>query len=106
MVWATALYALRNRGCLRAGQSALIHSGAGSVGSAAITIALSVGATVYTTVSSQAKRDFVTNELGVPHLQVFSSRDDAFVKGLRVATGSRGVNLVLNSLAGDLMHAS
>ncbi|KAJ2999377.1 hypothetical protein NUW58_g15 [Xylaria curta] len=106
MVWTTALYALRNRGNLRAGESVLIHSGAGSVGSAAITLALSMGATVYTTVNSQAKRDFVINELGVPSSNIFSSRDDTFVKGLKDATSGRGVDLVLNSLVGDLMHES
>ena len=47
------------RGSLKAGDSVLIHSGSGGVGQAAISIALSRGCTVFTTVSSEQKRNFL-----------------------------------------------
>ncbi|KAI1809839.1 polyketide synthase [Poronia punctata] len=106
VTYTTALYALRYRGNLRSGESVLVHLGADPVGMAAITLALSMGAKVFTTVNSQAERDHVRNELGLPDAHIFSSTDSAFVQGLKGATNRRGVDLVINTLAGDLMHAS
>jgi hypothetical protein len=51
VAYCTAYYALCIRGRLRPHESILIHSGAGGVGQAAIAVALSMGCTVYTTVS-------------------------------------------------------
>lgn len=106
IAYATALYALHDRGHLRAGESILIHAGAGAFGTAAIILSMRVGATVYTTTSVQSKRDYLTNELGVPAANIFNSRDTSFVEGIKAATNGRGVDLVINSLIGDMMHAS
>lgn len=109
LAYATALYALYDRAHLRKGESVLIHAGAGGVGIAAITLAQRLGATVYTTCGpSAAKRAFLTTVLGVPEAHIFSSRGDgeAFARGLRAATpGGRGVDVVLNALVGDALHA-
>ncbi|KAF6814469.1 Polyketide synthase-nonribosomal peptide synthetase 3 [Colletotrichum sojae] len=105
-VHATVLYALRDRAQLRAGESILIHAGAGTFGIAAIAHAQRVGAVVYTTVGSAAKREFLVRELGVPSSHIFSSRDASFVADVEAATCSRGVNVVVNSLVGDLLHHS
>ncbi|KAI9154978.1 Highly reducing polyketide synthase virA [Paramyrothecium foliicola] len=102
-VYATALHALRDRAHLRAGESVLIHAGAGAFGFAAITMAQSMGAIVYTTCGSQAKRDFLTREMGFPAERIFNSRDASFVEGIKSATG-KGVDVIVNSLVGDLMH--
>lgn len=106
VAYATALFAFYDRARLRADESVLIHSGAGALGMAAITIAQRIGATVYTTVGSQAKRDFVERELGVPSSHIFNSRDESFAADVKAATKGRGVDVVLNSLTGDLMHTS
>ena len=53
------MYALIVRGRIKKGDSILIHSGTGGVGQAAINIALSKGCTVFTTVGTQEKRDFI-----------------------------------------------
>lgn len=105
-VYGTALYALRDRAALRAGESVLIHAGSGGFGIAAIIMAQRTGAVVYTTVGSQAKRDYLVHELGVPASHIFNSRDASFVQGIMAATDGRGVDVVVNSLVGDLMHAS
>ncbi|XP_075746848.1 fatty acid synthase-like isoform X2 [Rhipicephalus microplus] len=65
MVYATAYYALLVHGRMRPGESVLIHSGAGGVGQAAISIALSMGCTVLTTVGV----DLVLNSLAEDKLQ-------------------------------------
>lgn len=54
----TALGCLRDRANIRPGESVLIHSGSGAFGLAAINIAKPMGATVYTTVGSQSKREY------------------------------------------------
>jgi len=102
----TALVCLRDRAHLRPGETVLIHSGAGAFGLAAINIAQLMGATVYTTAGSQPKRDYLTKEMGVPAENIFNSRDDSFVEGIMAATGGRGIDVIINSLVGDLMHAS
>lgn len=106
LVYATALYAIDDRARLRKGESILVHAGSGGLGIAAITLAQRIGATVYTTAGSQAKRDYLTKELGVPAENIFNSRDASFVPAVLKATGGRGVDVVLNSLVGDLMHES
>lgn len=105
-VQATVLYALRDRAKLQAGESILIHGGAGAFGVAAIAYAQSIGATVYTTVGSKAKREFLTETLNVPAENIFNSRDATFVDGIKSATKGRGVDVIVNSLVGDLLHAS
>ncbi|KAM0251922.1 hypothetical protein ACHAQJ_007937 [Trichoderma viride] len=105
-VYCTALVALRDRAHLRAGESILIHSGAGAFGLAAITMAKHMGATVFATVGSQSKRDYLVNEMGVPTENIFHSRNASFMDDIMAATGGRGVNVIVNSLVGDLMHAS
>jgi NADPH:quinone reductase-like Zn-dependent oxidoreductase len=104
LAYATALYALRDRAHLRAGESVLIHSGTGAVGLAAIAIAQRLGATVYTTVGSEAKRNFLVTEYGVPHANIFHSRNRSFVTGIKSATDGRGVDVIVNALVGDMMH--
>jgi acyl transferase domain-containing protein/NADPH:quinone reductase-like Zn-dependent oxidoreductase/NADP-dependent 3-hydroxy acid dehydrogenase YdfG len=106
VVYATALYALHDRAHIRKGETVLVHAGSGGFGIAAITVAQKMGAVVYTTCGSQGKRDYLINELGVPAENIFSSRDDSFVEGIAKATNGRGVDVILNSLVGDLMHSS
>ncbi|OTB17327.1 hypothetical protein K445DRAFT_348859 [Daldinia sp. EC12] len=105
-IYGAALYAICDCARLRAGESVLIHSGAGAFGTAAINLAQRAGAIVYTTAGSKKKREFLVTCLGLPASHIFSSRDDTFEKALNTITGGRGVNVVINSLIGDLMHAS
>ncbi|CAJ2505661.1 Uu.00g130550.m01.CDS01 [Anthostomella pinea] len=106
VVYTTALYALRERAHLRAKESVLIHSGAGAFGIAAITTAQRMGATVYTTAGTEAKRSWISSNLGVPLTNIFHSRDTSFARGIKQATGGRGVDVVVNALVGDLLHAT
>ncbi|KAF4499910.1 polyketide synthase [Fusarium agapanthi] len=106
VIYPTALYALNERAHLRSGESILIHAGSGGLGIAAIILARRLGATVYTTVGSDVKRDYLINKLSVPSSHIFNSRDSTFVQGIMNATDGRGVDVVLNSLVGDFMHDS
>jgi polyketide synthase 12/myxalamid-type polyketide synthase MxaB len=99
----TAAYALEDLAALRAGERVLIHAAAGGVGLAAVQIAQRLGAEVFATAGSEAKRSML-RALGVPHAH--DSRSLAFRDEVRAATGGRGVDVVLNSLAGDFIGAS
>ena len=94
----TAWHALHGLGHIRRGESVLIHSATGGVGLAAMQIARLAGAEIYATAGSEEKRRLL-RRLGAR--QVFDSRTTAFAAGVRRATQGRGVDLVLNSLAGD-----
>ncbi|MCJ1346998.1 hypothetical protein MMC31_005218, partial [Peltigera leucophlebia] len=106
VVYATALYALQDRARVQSGETILIHSGAGGVGIAAIQIAKLAGVEVFTTVSTEAKKDFLVKTFGIDPANIFSSRDASFLPGILQATNGKGVDVVLNSLSGDLLHAS
>ena len=82
---------------LKAGDRVLIHAGAGGVGLAAIQLARAAGAEVFATASAR-KRAYLRS-LGVEH--VFDSRSTAFGQEILNATGSAGVDVVLNSLTGE-----
>jgi NADPH:quinone reductase-like Zn-dependent oxidoreductase len=61
---------------------------------------------IYATVGSEAKVNYLVENLGIPRERIFHSHDDSFLQGVLQATGGKGVDLVLNSLAGELLHAS
>ncbi len=102
-VFLTAQWALERLGGMKAGDRVLIHAGAGGVGLAAIQLAKRIGAEIFATAGSDEKRDYLRS-LGVRH--VFSSRSLEFAEQIRSVTDGRGVDLVLNSLAGEFIPAS
>ena len=106
VVYCTAYYSLFHVARLRKGESILIHSAAGGVGQAAIALAKIIGAEVYLTVSTDEKRDLLMKTYGIPSDRFFSSRNTSFASGIRRLTDGRGVDVVLNSLSGDLLKAS
>lgn len=61
---------------------------------------------VFTTVSSDEKKKFLVDKLGVKASNIFSSRDTSFLEGIFSATSGRGVDVILNSLTGDQLHAT
>jgi len=98
----TARWCLDRVARLRAGERVLIHAGAGGVGLAAIQEAKRLGALVYATAGSDAKREYLRS-VGVE--DVFDSRSTSFESSVFAATGFRGVDVVLNSLSGDKIAA-
>lgn len=65
-----------------------------------------VGAQIFTTVGTSAKVQYLMDHFKIPRNQIFSSRDGSFVDGLLRETDGRGVDVALNSLAGELLHAT
>ena len=98
VVFMTAWHALKNVARMRAGESILIQAGAGGVGMAAIQIAHHLGVDVIATAGSPIKRSLLQT-LGVKH--VIDSRRADFADAVMEVTARRGVDVVLNSLAGE-----
>ena len=65
-----------------------------------------IGADIYATVGTQEKVEYLVNTYDIPSEHIFSSRDSSFLPGLMRETGGRGVDVVLNSLSGELLHAT
>jgi NADPH:quinone reductase-like Zn-dependent oxidoreductase/acyl carrier protein len=102
VAYVTAYYALHELARVRPGERVLIHSATGGTGLAALHVCRWLGAEVLATAGTQAKRDHLRS-LGVD--AVFDSRRDTFAAELLEHTGGRGVDVVLNSLAGNAIDA-
>jgi acyl transferase domain-containing protein/NADPH:quinone reductase-like Zn-dependent oxidoreductase/acyl carrier protein len=99
----TADITLNLLGKMKAGDRVLIHSGAGGVGMAGIALARRAGAEIFATAGSPEKRA-VLKSLGVHH--VLDSRSTSFGDEVMRITHGKGVDIVLNSLAGALLDKS
>jgi acyl transferase domain-containing protein/NADPH:quinone reductase-like Zn-dependent oxidoreductase/acyl carrier protein len=97
----TVFYSLSYLARLRRGERVLIHGGAGGVGLAAIQYAQSIGCEIFASAGTAEKRDFL-RRLGVHH--VIDSRSLGFADEVRRITGGEGVDVVLNSLAGEAIQ--
>ncbi|MBX3165805.1 MAG: type I polyketide synthase [Candidatus Eremiobacteraeota bacterium] len=98
LVFVTAYYALLEVGRLKAKDTLLVHAASGGLGLAAIQLARKVGARVLATAGSPEKVHYL-HEMGVEH--VFNSRSTSFVDDVLRVTHGEGVDVVLNSLAGE-----
>ncbi|MEK7866016.1 MAG: SDR family NAD(P)-dependent oxidoreductase [Planctomycetota bacterium] len=102
-VFLTAHYAMVHLARMRHGERILIHGAAGGVGQAAVQIARRLGLEVFATAGTPEKRQLLA-EMGVAH--VMNSRTLEFADEVMEITGGRGVDAVLNSLAGDFIPKS
>lgn len=99
----TAYYTLEHLGKIRSGDRVLIHAAAGGVGQAAVQLAQRAGAEIFATAGSEEKREYLRS-MGVQH--VMDSRSLDFADQIMQITDGKGVNLVLNSLAGEFIPKS
>ncbi|MFG2093245.1 SDR family NAD(P)-dependent oxidoreductase [Streptomyces sp. NPDC048612] len=104
VVFLTAYYALVELGGLQVGESVLVHAGAGGVGMAAVQLARHLGAEVFATASPG--KWGALRALGLDEAHIASSRDLDFEEAFLAASGGRGVDVVLDSLAGEFVDAS
>ncbi|PWY84328.1 polyketide synthase [Aspergillus eucalypticola CBS 122712] len=104
VTYSTAYYGLMELAKMEVGESILIHAAAGGVGQAAIQLAQLTGAEIYATVGSEEKKQMLINRYCIPASHIFYSRNTEFGPCIREATNGRGVDVVLNSLAGDFLR--
>jgi NADPH:quinone reductase-like Zn-dependent oxidoreductase len=105
-VYATVIHGLLDLARIEKGQTVLIHSGCGGVGIAAIHICRMVGASIFATVGTDDKVDYLVRTFDIPRSHIFNSRSSSFLPDVMRETDGRGVDVVLNSLSGELLHAS
>ena len=94
---------LYDRAELQAGETVLIHAAAGGAGSAAIQLAKHVGAKVFATVGSDAKRQLCI-DLGADVVINYTTED--FAKIVLAETGGRGVDVVFDNVGEAVLDAS
>ena len=99
----TAQYLTTSTFALREGHRALVHAGAGGVGSLLVQFAKQAGATVYATASTPEKQDWV-RALGAD--AVIAYRDKDFVEAVRELTQGAGVDVVYDSVGAPTWHGS
>ncbi len=100
----TAYHALVELADLRPGQAILIHAATGGVGMAAVQLAQLLGAEVFGTASPGKWATLIGQ--GVPETHIANSRTLDFESRILAATGGLGVDVVLDSLAGEFVDAS
>ena len=93
-VWAN----LFQIGGLAAGRSALVHGGTSGIGVTAIKLAREVGATIYVTAGSAAKCEAA---LRLGATAAINYREQDFVEEIRRLTDKKGVDVVMDMVAGD-----
>lgn len=103
ITFVTVWYALHHLARAEAGERILIHAAAGGVGLTAIQVAKRAGLEIHATAGSPEKRAFIRG-LGVTH--IYDSRSLDFADQIMEATGGEGVDMVLNSLAGEAIPKS
>ncbi len=90
-IWSNLL----DLGALKAGESLLVHGGAGGIGSFAIQAAKAIGARVFATAGSPEKlercRDFGAD-------RAISYTDEDFAAVIEAETGGRGVDVILDNM--------
>ncbi len=104
VVFLTAYIGLVELGKLRAGESILVHTATGGLGMAAVQFARHLGTEVYAT-ASPGKWDPL-RAMGFDEEHISSSRDLDFESRSMAATGGRGMDMVLDSLAREFVDAS
>ncbi len=107
LVYLTAHFALNERAAFKSGESVLITGAAGGVGLATVHIAKALGAKVIAAVGSERKAALV-REAGADHVirtDVTNLRE-AIRDQVFTAVGAAGVNIVIDSVGGDVFDAS
>ncbi|WP_285424680.1 zinc-dependent alcohol dehydrogenase family protein [Pseudomonas sp. efr-133-TYG-103a] len=102
LVGGTAWEALVVRAALKAGESVLIHGGAGGVGHVAIQLAKAMGARVFTTVR-QANAEFVRTA-GADVIIDYEKED--YVDAVLRETSGHGVDVVFDTIGGNTLSRS
>ncbi|KAF2108938.1 hypothetical protein BDV96DRAFT_652537 [Lophiotrema nucula] len=106
VAYTMAYHSLFHVARVRKGEIVLVHAAAGGFGQAAVILAQYAGAHVIVTCSSAHKRNLLHRQYGIPLSHILSSRDVSFAPAVMSLTKGKGVDVVLNSLAGPLLKAS
>ncbi|KAI1124687.1 putative polyketide synthase [Nemania abortiva] len=100
----TAFQAIYEVGRLVPGETILIHKATGGLGQAAIQMAKHIGAEIFATAGSIAKRQMLIDEYEIAPDHIFNSGALSFAQSIIRMTNGKGVDVVLNSLPGEALR--
>lgn len=103
LAYSLAVLALIHTARLGKNETVLIHSAAGAIGQACVRIAQHLGACIFVTAGTPAKREFLHETFGIPKERIFSSRTPEFRDAILVATNNKGIDVIVNQLGRNLL---
>jgi NADPH2:quinone reductase len=104
LVYQTSYFGLAYRACLRKGETVLVHSAAGGVGSAAVQIARALGAgKIIGTAGSDDKLELIRRE-GADIALNYQNED--FVEVVKRETAGRGADVIYDPVGGEVGERS
>ena len=106
IIYCTAYHSIFNVARMRQGETILIHAASGGLGQATIMLCQMVGAEIFATVGTSEKKNLLMDMYGIPEDHIFSSRDNGFERGVMRMTKGKGVDVIMNSVAGDALRVT
>ena len=104
VIYCTAYHSVYNVANVQKGETVLIHAASGGLGQAAIELCQLVGAEIFATVGTREKKTLLMTRFGIPEDHIFFSRDGSFAKGIMTMTKGVGMDVILNSVAGEMLR--
>ena len=108
LTYLTAHFALVERGASQPGETVLVNGAAGGVGLATVQVAKALGATVVASVEQRRESRRSRRANGADHVVRTDVPDlrESFRKQVYDAVGTRGVDLIVDPVGGDVFDAS
>lgn len=101
VTYATAYYSIHHIAHMQKGETVLIHAASGGLGQALIELCQLIGVEIFATVGTRDKKQFLMEHFKIPESHIFFSRDSSFANGVKRMTNGQGVDVIMNSLAGE-----
>ncbi|KAI0009070.1 putative polyketide synthase [Xylariaceae sp. FL0662B] len=106
VTFCTAFYSVVHVARVQSGQSVLIHAASGGLGQALIELCKMREAEIFCTVGTLEKKQLLTDNYGIPEDHILTSRDASFAPALMRMTGGKGVDVIMNSVAGEMLRVT
>ncbi|KAE8386150.1 hypothetical protein BDV23DRAFT_187535 [Aspergillus alliaceus] len=104
IIFCTAYFAVHRAAAVKSGDKVLIHAASGGLGQALIQLCQMSGAEIYATVGNKVKKDFLISTFNIDKDHILFSRDTSFAKDIKRLTHGIGVDVIMNSLASDMLR--
>ncbi|KAL9616313.1 MAG: hypothetical protein Q9160_008808 [Pyrenula sp. 1 TL-2023] len=106
VTYCTAYYSVYYVSRVQKGETVLVHAATGGLGQAIIELCRLVGAEIFATVGTIEKKKLLMERYQIPEDHIFSSRDPQFAQGVMRMTGGNGIDVIMNSVAGDMLRVT
>ena len=104
VIYCTAYHSAFHVANIVKGDTVLVHAASGGLGQAIIELCQMVGAEVFVTVGSAEKKQLIVDRFHIPTDHIFYSRDGSFAKAVMRMTEGKGVDVIMNSVAGEALR--